>query len=101
MRRVTEHSLGIAKAAGNAVLRSGGLATVRRLPVDPRQRSRVDGELRGVQHLDARVLFAVERRDDRLSCSWLTALVERELRAVEPQAQVELVGGRERRGAPQ
>src|SRR5215470_15448426 len=63
------------------------------------QRARVDRELRGVEHLDARVLLPVERRHDRRRRAGLAAKLERGLRVVEPKPQVVLVRRGERDGA--
>jgi len=69
--------------------------------VDVGQRPGVDRELRGVHDLDAGVLLAVERRHGRHGGAGLTAQVERDAGVVEPDAEMVLVGRRERGGAAQ
>jgi len=80
-------------AAGNP-RGPGGRLLLFRLPVHVLQRARVVRELAGVEHLDAGVLLTVERGHDRRGGPGLAAELERLPRAVEPQAQMELVSGR-------
>lgn len=65
-----------------------------------RERTLVVWEVRRIEYLDPGVLLAVEWSHDRRGGRSLTAQAERLDRAVEPQAQVELVRGRERSRAP-
>ena len=69
------------------------------LTADSGQRARVDRELGGVEGLDAGVLLAVERGHGRDLRAGLAAQGERQVGVVEPQAEVVLVGRRERGGA--
>ncbi len=50
-------------------------------------------EVTGVENLNARMLLAIERRNDWLSLTGFAAKVERHLRIVKPEAQVILVCG--------
>jgi len=63
--------------------------------VDPGERARVDPELGSVEDLDAGVLLTVERGHDGRGRSGLAAQLEREVRVVEPEPEVVLVGRRE------
>ena len=48
-------------------------------------------EIRCIEHLDTRMLFAIKWGNDRAGCAWFATKFERYLRIIEPETQMVLV----------